>query len=85
MYFSSVTIANTVMALILVIPSAFFIVFLDRFLKLPDGFALDIKILWAFIFVSFLISLAAGSMDVATVLLQPPGSERQTGDGEQCT
>ncbi len=65
MYFSSVTIANTVMALILVIPSAFFIVFLDRFLKLPDGFALDIKILWAFIFVSFLISLAAGSMDVA--------------------
>ena len=64
-YFSSVTIANTVMALILVIPSAILIVFLNAFLKLPSGFEIDIKVLWAFIFLNFLISLATGSMDVA--------------------
>lgn len=64
-YFSSVTIANTVTALILVIPSAVLIVFLNAFLKLPSGFEIDIKILWAFIFANFLISLATGSMDVA--------------------
>lgn len=64
-YFSSVTIANTVVALIMVIPSAILIVFLNVFLKLPADFELDIKVLWAFIFINFLISLAVGSMDVA--------------------
>lgn len=64
-YFSSVTLANTAIAVVMSVPSAFFILFLDRFLKMPAEYVTDIKILFAFIFVSFLLSLAMGSMDVA--------------------
>lgn len=64
-YFSSVTIANIVTSVILLIPSSILIVFLNRFLQLPPGFEFDIKVLWAFMFLSFLLSIACGTLDVA--------------------
>ena len=65
-YFSSVTIINVIFSLVLLIPSAFLIIFLDRVINVPNGFVGDIKILWAFIFVSTLLSIATTTFHVST-------------------
>lgn len=65
-YFSSVTIINIILSLALVVPSAFLIIFLDSIINVPVGFVGDIKILWTFIFVSTLLSIATTTFHVST-------------------
>lgn len=65
-YFSSVTIINVIFSLVLLVPSAFLIIFLDSVINVPAGFVVDIKILWAFIFVSTLLSIATTTFHVST-------------------
>ena len=65
-YFASVTIINIIFALVLVIPSAILIIFLDHVINIPSGFTGDIKVLWAFIFASTLLSIATTSFHVST-------------------
>lgn len=66
MYFSSVILANLIISLALVIPSAFAIIYLDRWLNIPMQYTLDVKILWMFIVIDFLLSLCTNCYGVAT-------------------
>lgn len=65
-YFSSVVIANSVIMLILLIPSILFVLHLERFVNLAAGFESDIKILFLLVFAGFLISLPGGNFSSAT-------------------
>lgn len=66
MYFSSVIVANVLLSIVFAIPSAFAIIFLDSVLKIPNAYVFDVKILWAFIFIDFFLSLITNSFGVAT-------------------
>ncbi len=65
-YFSSVILANTIITLVLSIPSIFAVVYLDRWLQIPVQYVLDVKVLWAFIFLDFFFSLCTNCYGVAT-------------------
>lgn len=65
-YFVTVTFVNVIIALIMLIPSAFAIVHLQRLIVIPEGFVTDVKLLWAFIFFSVLISIATTTFHVST-------------------
>lgn len=65
-YFSSVVAANGIVSLILVIPSVFAILYLDKILNIPAEYVGDVKLLWAFIFAAFLVSLVTQFYSVAT-------------------
>ncbi|MEE1101376.1 MAG: lipopolysaccharide biosynthesis protein [Agathobacter sp.] len=66
MYFSSVIVANVLLSVVFAIPSAFIILYLDNVLKIPSAYVLDVKILWAFIFIDFFLALITNSFGVAT-------------------
>lgn len=65
-YFSSVAIADMVIALILVIPATIVVLFIDKFFDVPAGHVGDIQLLWVFIFANFLLSLATSAFGTAT-------------------
>lgn len=65
-YFSSVVVANGIISFVLLLPSVFVILFLDSILNVPKGYVTDVKLLWAFIFAGFLVSLVTQFYGVAT-------------------
>ncbi|WP_022765629.1 lipopolysaccharide biosynthesis protein [Butyrivibrio sp. XPD2006] len=65
-YFSSVVIANTVLSVILAIPAAGMIIFIDKIFDVPVSHITDIKLLWLFIFVNFLFGLSASGYGTCT-------------------
>lgn len=65
-YLSSVVIANCAIMLILLPFSVLFVAYLDRFVNLAAGFEVDIKILFLFVFVTFLVNLPGGCLNAAT-------------------
>ena len=65
MYFSSVIVANTIISLILVVPSVIAILYLDKWLQIPTQYVADVKLLWVFIFIDFLLSLCTNCFGVA--------------------
>lgn len=65
-YLSSVVIANCIIMLILLIPSVLFVLYLEHFVNLAASFETDIKILFLFVFIGFLISLPGGNFNSAT-------------------
>lgn len=66
MYFSSVAIADTIIALMLVIPATIMVLFIDKLFEVPAGHVGDIQLLWLFIFANFLFSLATSAFGTAT-------------------
>ncbi len=66
MYFSSVIVANLIISLALVVPAAFAIIYLDRWLQIPLQYTTDVKLLWMFIVIDFLLSLCTNCYGVAT-------------------
>jgi O-antigen/teichoic acid export membrane protein len=65
-YFSSVIVANSVITLVLLLPSIICVIYLEYFLKVPSANLADIKLLWAFIFTNFLVSLVMNPYSVGT-------------------
>ncbi len=65
-YFSSVALANIGLSAIFLIPILLVIVFLDTVLIIPREFVVDIKLLWLFIFINFLVNLGSGVLEVST-------------------
>lgn len=65
-YLSSVVIANCVIMLALLAPSALFVLHLERFVNLAAGYESDIKFLFWLIFLGFLINLPGGNFSSAT-------------------
>lgn len=64
-YYSSVIIANILLAALFVIPCAVFIAKLEIFIDIPIGLVWDVKILFAVIFSGFFVSLIASLFSVA--------------------
>lgn len=66
MYFSSVLIANAVIMIVFLPVSIFFVGKLGEFINLATGFETDIKILFALVFVSFIVNLPGSCYNSAT-------------------
>ncbi len=56
-YFSSALFANVFMCVVLLIPSILCVFFLDSILSIPEKIVNDVKVLFAFIFSSFFVTL----------------------------
>lgn len=65
-YFSSVVVANIIISLVLVAPVVYAILYLNYWLNIPTQYVLDVKVLWAFIFLDFLLALCTNCYGVAT-------------------
>lgn len=65
-YLSSVFIANSVTMIALIPVSIFFVANLGKFINLPVGFELDVKVLFILVFLSFLINLPGCCFNIAT-------------------
>lgn len=65
-YFTSVLIANLLIVTILIVPAFSFIIYLDNFINIPVSLINDVKLLFAFIFFNFFVSLITGVFTIAT-------------------
>ncbi len=65
-YFSSVFIANIIALAVISIPSVLFIAFVDRLINVPDHLLTDVRILFTFLFISFITSIFLSTFGVAT-------------------
>lgn len=65
-YFTSVTIINFVISLILITPSVVLLLFLDKIIHIPPIFVPDVKLLWIFIFANFIVNLTSEPYGIST-------------------
>ncbi len=65
-YFSSTLAANLILSAILVIPIIIIVVLLDRFMDVPIDSVMAIKALFAFVFASAIVNIAASVFGIAT-------------------
>lgn len=65
-YFASVLLSNIVICLILLLPSVFIVVFLEKLVDVPKQNMMDIKVLWALLFTNFFIGLIGGVYQIST-------------------
>ena len=56
-YFSSITLANVILSAILTVPSVICVVFLEKFLAIPDVLVVEEKLTFAVTFASFIANL----------------------------
>lgn len=63
--FNSVIFANLIIASILIIPLSIFVIFIDKFFHIPLSLLNDIRILFGFIFLGFLLSLITSLFGVS--------------------
>lgn len=64
-YFTSVTLMNVFLTVILAIPALFLVLFLEKLINVPARHVLDIKCLWAFTFLMFFVNLIFSRYEVA--------------------
>lgn len=64
-YFSSVMIVNFLMCLTLLLPFGGVVIFLDKLLHISKEILTDVRLLWSFVFINFLISVQSSSFSVA--------------------
>ena len=65
-YFSSVVLANLVVVGIMIIPASLCVLYIDRIINVPSEILVDVRILFAFLFSNFLISIVVSSFSVST-------------------
>ncbi len=65
-YFASVLLSNIVICLILLIPAICVVLFLEKLVDVPQQHIVDIKVLWALLFINFFIGLIGGVYQIAT-------------------
>lgn len=65
-YFNSVLLSNLIVSTFIFIPSILFVFFLDKFIEIPSTIMLDVKVLFAFLFLNYLISIIVSSFGVST-------------------
>ena len=64
-YFTSVTVVNIILTAILAIPAVLIVVFLEKLINVPAAYALDVKCLWAFVFLMFFVNLIFSRYETA--------------------
>jgi len=65
-FFSTLVLSNALIAIVSVIPVSLLLFFLDRIVKIPLDLLVDVRLLWIFIFLNFLIGLVTSVFSVAT-------------------
>lgn len=65
-YFSSVFFANIFLSVVFIIPATLIVLFLEKIINVSDVLVTDVKLLWAFIFLNYLISIAGSVFSIAT-------------------
>ena len=65
-YFSSVFFGNLIMAGIFLVPMLALIVFVDKLFPVPAMYVGDVRLLWAFLFANFFVSIVGSVFSVAT-------------------
>jgi len=65
-YFNSVLVSNSVLALILILPSIFFVLFINRILNVPANKLIDVQFLFGFVFFGMILSILTSVFGVAT-------------------
>lgn len=65
-YFSSVFIANGIISVSLTVLTVFILLFLDKIISIPLNLVSDVKLLFGFIFLNFLLTIIGAVFDVAT-------------------
>lgn len=66
MYFNSVLIGNLVISLVLLIPSSIIIFFLEHLLHIPSNLIIDVKLLFIFLLINYLLSISMSVFGVST-------------------
>jgi len=64
-YFSSVMIVNFLLAAVLILPFGGMIVFLDKLFSVSGHILSDVRLLWSFVFLNFLLTVAGSTFSVA--------------------
>ncbi|NKF08511.1 oligosaccharide flippase family protein [Clostridium gasigenes] len=64
-YFSSSFISNLIIIILLLPPTIIFIFFIDKILEIPTGIIWDVKLLFAFVFSSFFVSVIGSTFTIA--------------------
>lgn len=64
-YFSSVFFANIIVSGVLLLPSVFLVLFLDKVMNISPELVADVKMLFVFIFINFFISIIGSIFSVA--------------------
>ncbi|MBC7764903.1 MAG: oligosaccharide flippase family protein [Hyphomonadaceae bacterium] len=65
-YFYSVLIANSFMAIVLLLTSTFVVLFIHKLVNIPSDILTDIQILFAFSIINFIVSIFVSTFSVAT-------------------
>ena len=65
-YFTSVTIANIITSVVLFIPAIIIVVYMDNIVQVPKEILTDIQLLWALVFINFLIGIVMSTYNVVT-------------------
>lgn len=66
LYYNSVFWGNLIIVAVLLVPAAFFIIQLEKFVDVPSGILLDVKVLFAVIFLSFFLRTGMPNWDCGT-------------------
>ena len=64
-YFTSTFIADLFLSTIMIIPCIIVIAFINIFINVPDTILLDVRLLWSFIFLNFIISIITAVFGIA--------------------
>lgn len=65
-YFTSVLIANTIIAMILSVPAILCVFYIDKIINVPVNILNDVRMLFLFLFLNFLFSMVASVFSVST-------------------
>jgi len=65
-YFTSIVFANIIVSLALLVPAIFLVLFLHNIINIPPNLVTDVKILFALMFLTYMLSIIGTSFSVAT-------------------
>ncbi|MDD4689441.1 MAG: MATE family efflux transporter [Eubacteriales bacterium] len=65
-YYSSAVAANVIVVAAMILPIVFLIIYLEKVVNIPVQHIMDVKMLWAFVFLVYAMQLIFGRMEVAT-------------------
>lgn len=65
-YFTSVIVANIIITSIMTVPSVIIVLFINKIVHISSNILFDVRLLWAFIFLNFLISIIGSAFGIAT-------------------
>lgn len=64
-YFTSVIVANIVIGLFMILPATLIIIYLDHIVNISNYILADVKLLWIFVFLGFIINLIFSTYNIA--------------------